>query len=124
MVKDTARKVIIWKGRLPPRMIRSLRGARYLVITMKGLRFAEKWYQVEHVPPHIVRLYQLHLKLIQMNGTMAVDLTKRMSYGEKVIDQALSSGYVEIVNRPSGLPDSVRDKIVEMIGAAPREIYA
>lgn len=94
------------------------------MITMKGFVFAERWYCAEHIPTHIVRLYQLLLKLIRMKGIMALGLAKRMGYGEKVIDQALSSGYVEVVGRPSGLPDSVRDKIVEMIGEAPREIYA
>ncbi|MCW4037871.1 MAG: hypothetical protein NWF13_03950 [Candidatus Bathyarchaeota archaeon] len=97
---------------------------RYLVITLKGLRFAEKWYPVEHVPSHIARLYQLLLKLIRVRGVMAVNPAKRMGYGENVIDQALSTGCIEIWGRPSRLPESVRDKILELIGEAPREIYA
>ena len=91
---------------------------------MKGLRFAEKWYHVEHVPSHIARLYQLLLKLIRVRGVMAVNLAKRMGYGEKVIDQALSTSCVEIMGRPTRLPENVRDKIMEMIGEAPREFYA
>jgi hypothetical protein len=124
LVKGIAGKTILWRKRFPPRIIRTLRGTRYLVITLKGLRFAEKWYPVEHIPPHIARLYQLLLKLIRVRGVMAVSLAKRMGYGEKVIDQALSTGCVEIWGRPSSLPESVRDKILEMIGEAPREVYA
>ena len=124
MVKGMTRKTIMWRGRVPSRMIQALHGARSLAITMKGLRFTEKLYPLEHVPSHIARLYQLLLKLIRVRGFMAVSLAKRMGYGEKVIDQALSTGCVEIWRRPSTLPESVRDKILEMIGEAPREVYA
>jgi hypothetical protein len=96
LVKGMAGKTIMWRGRVPPRMIQALREARYLEITLKGLRFAEELYPVEHIPSHIARLYQLLLKLIRVRGVMAVSLAKRMGYGEKVIDQALSTGCVEI----------------------------
>ena len=123
VVMDMAGKTIT-RGRLPPRMSRGLRWARYLVITMEGLRFAEKWYHAEHVPPHIAKLYQLLLKLIRSKGVLAIGFVRSMGYGRKVIDQSLSSSYVKIVSRSSVLPDSVRDRIVEIIGEAPRCIYA
>jgi len=97
LVKSMAGKTIMWRGRVPPRMIQAPRGARYLEITLKGLRFTEKWYPVEHVPSHIARIYQLLLKLIRVRGVMAVSLAKRRGYGEKVRDQALSTGCVEIM---------------------------
>lgn len=84
----------------------------------------ERWYHAEHIPTHIVRLYQLLLKLIWMKGIMVVSYAQRLGYDSKVLNQALSKGYVEIVERPSSLPISVQDKIVKIIGKAPREIYA
>lgn len=77
-----------------------------LAITMKGFGFMERWYHAEHIPTHIVRLYQLLLKLIWMKGIMVVSYAQRLSYDSKVVNQALSKEYVEIVERPSGLPSA------------------
>ena len=91
---------------------------------MKGFEFAEKWYHAECVPSHIAGLYRLLLKLIWMEDIMAVSYAQRLGYSMTVVNKALSEGYVKIAERPIGLSEAVRDRIVRMIGEAPREIYA
>jgi hypothetical protein len=123
-VKSMAGKAILWRGRLPPGMIRARRGARYLVITMKELRFAKRRFHAEHVPSPIARIDLLLLTLIRVRGLMDVVLAKRSSYGERTIEKAPSPSCVENHERPSGVPDRVRDKIVAVRIEAPREVYA
>jgi len=123
LVRDVAGSAEM-RGRLPLRMVRGLRWARYLVITLKGVRFAERWYHAAHVPPTIARLYQLLLKLIRSKGVVTIGFGRRIGYGGKVINQALSRGYVTIGSGPRMLSDRVRERIVEMIGEAPRDVYA
>ncbi len=99
------------------------RGARYIVITIKGLDFTEKWFQAKQVPSRITKVYQLLLKLIHTKGVMAVNDAERMGYGGRVIDQALSSGYVEVAGRRTRLSKDIQNKIVEIIGKAPEKFY-
>ena len=68
-MKSMAGKVILWRGRLPPEMIRARRGARYLVITMNKLRFAKRRCHAEHVPSPIARIDLLLLTLIRVRGS-------------------------------------------------------
>lgn len=112
------------RGQLPPRMLRGLRWARYPVITLKRRRFAENWHHAERVLSHMARIYQLLLKLILSKEVLAIGFVRRMEYDRKVMDQTLSSRYVTIVSRPSMLSDSVQDRIIEIIGEAPRDVYA
>ena len=107
-----------------PKMAWATHGDQYLMITMKGIEFVEKWHMAERLPSRITKLYQLFLRLIWMRGIMPVDLARWLGYGKEVLEQAISSSYVEMIERPSELPEEVQNKIEEMIGKAPREIYA
>lgn len=112
------------RGRLPLRLVRGLRWARYLVSTLEGLRFAERWCHAAYAPPPIVRLYQLLLNLIRSKEALIIGFGRRIGYGREVIDQALSSSYIKILSRPRMVSDSVRDWIIGRIGEVPRDGYA
>ncbi len=103
--------------------MRRIQRKRYVVITLKGIEFAEKWYAVSQIPPRLTRLYQLLLGLIWMRGTMTVS-AKQVDDEASVVRQASSKGYVKIYERPVRPSESIHQKTVEMIGEAPRWIYA
>jgi hypothetical protein len=124
MVSEDMTGTVEMRGRLPPSVIRDLRWVRYLVITMKGLRFAGSWYRAEHVPPHIANLYQLLPTLSRSKGVLATSFVRKMGRGGKAMKKALSRSYVKIVSRLRMLSDSVQDTMPEMMGEAPRWIYA
>ena len=107
-----------------PRMVRALRRARYIMITMKGLKFVENWYTARHIPYHLTRLYQLLLKLIWMKGNMTTTLATRSGYGNEVVQRASAEGHVTISNTRSRPSEAIQNTIDAMIGSAPREIYA
>jgi len=107
-----------------PKISWTTHGDQYLMITMKGIEFVEKWHTAERLPSRITKLYQLFLRLIWMRGIMPVDLARWLGYSEEVLEQATSSRYVEMIERPNELPEEVQNKIEAMIGEAPREIYA
>lgn len=100
-----------------------IRRARCLVITMKGVEFAEKWYTAERIPSRLKRLYLLLIRLIWIKGAVTVNVARRL-YGKEVLELASSRGYVNIYDRLRRPPEDVQNRIVEMIGDAPREIYA
>ena len=97
---------------------------RYLMITVKGIQFVEKWYQAENIPADLAKIYQLILKLTWMRGVMPFNLATRIYYGKKPIEQARSRGYVKITGRFNRLSEGVKKRIREIIGEAPRQIYA
>ena len=97
---------------------------RYLMITVKGVQFVEKWYQAESIPADLAKLYQLTLKLTWMRGVMPFNLATRIYYGKKPIELAKSRGYVKITRRYNRLSEDVKMRIREIIGEAPRQIYA
>ena len=107
-----------------PGIIRALRRPRYVVITLEGARFIEKWYLSEHIPFHLTRLYQFLLGLIWMRGTMTTDQAQRLGYNAKLVQLASSNGYVKIHNTPQRPSIAIQNKIIVMIGEAPRRIYA
>lgn len=111
-------------GRLPSKMVRGLRWVRYLVVTMKRFRFAERWHHAEHGTFPIKRLYRLLLRGVRSMGVLVVRFVRRVGYSRKIIDQAFSRGYIQIVSRPSKLFDSGRDRIVEVPSKASRDVYA
>lgn len=57
-------------------------------------------------------------------GVLVIGFVRRVGYGKKIIDQAFSRGYIQIVSRPSRLSDSGRDRIVEVPSKASRDVYA
>lgn len=114
----------MFRESLPPRMNWALHGAQYLVMTMKGVEFAEEWYNAGHIPPQIARLYLLLLKLIWMKGVMAVSHIQRLGYSSRTVNKAISEGYVEIMEKPIEPLEDVRKRIENMMGEAPGEIYA
>jgi hypothetical protein len=93
------------------------------VVTLKGIKFVYKWYYRDYIPPHIVGPYQLILRLIWMRGIMALYHSLKSTKWGKIINQALSQGYVKIVEKPHLSSKEIRDRIEQMIGKAPREIY-
>ena len=94
------------------------------MLTMKGIEFAEKWYYAEHVPADLTKLYQLLLKLIWMKGVMEAGLAQRLGFSPLCIGRAVSAGYVKATRTPASAKDDVQKKIAEIIGEAPRRIYA
>jgi hypothetical protein len=91
---------------------------------MKGVQFVEKWYTAVHIPSHLTRLYQLLLRLIWMKGTMTTSHAQRKGYNNDVVKLAGSKRYVEIGNRPHNPSEAIQNKIITIIGKAPRWIYA
>ena len=98
---------------------RRVQRKRYVVITLKGIEFAEKWYAAQEISPRVTRLYQLLLGLIWMRGTMTVSV-KQVGHEDSVVNRARLRGYVIIDERPRRIPEDVQHKI----GEAPRWIYA
>ena len=102
----------------------ALNGEKYLMTTSKGIEFVEKWYTLRPIPPQITKIYQLLLRLIWMNGTITIRLTQRLGYSKEVLEQALASSYVELIEKPRLLSEEVQSKIERMIGKAPKTVYA
>jgi hypothetical protein len=105
-------------------MVRGLYWARYPAITLRGFRFMKRGFHAAHVPPHVARLYLLLLRLIRSKGVLAIGFVRRKRHGSKVIDPALSSSHVTNVPKLRMLSDRVRERIVEVKGEAPRDVYA
>jgi len=94
------------------------------VLTMKGIEFAEKWHYAEHVPANLTKIYQLLLKLIWMKGVMETELAQRLGFSPVCIGRAVSAGYAKVISTPVSPKDDVQKKIAEILGEAPRRIYA
>ena len=92
----------------------------FLVVTMKGVRFVEDWYAAEHIPAELVILYQFLLRLVWMHGRAPLNAA---GYNT-LVKHGQTKGYVKIVRRPGQLPNCVHERIVSLLGDAPREIYA
>ena len=107
-----------------PRIIGAVRRAQYLEITIKGLKFVEKWYTTKHIPSNLTRLYQLLLKLIWMKGTITTSYAQRLGYNNNVLKLAISRDYVETHKKSIKPPVTIQNKIHEMIGEAPGWFYA
>jgi hypothetical protein len=106
------------------RIVKTLRRARYLVITMKGLQFIERWHTADHIPPQLTKLYQLLIKLFRMKGTMTTNLAKRLGYNKEILNLADAEGYVKIEHSFTRPSKSIQNTIATMIGEAPKWIYA
>jgi len=91
---------------------------------MKGIEFVERWYHAVHVPAELTKLYQLLLKLIWMKGVMEARLAQKLGFSALCIGLAESNDYVKITRIPVRPPEEVQRKIADMIGKAPRWIYA
>lgn len=98
--------------------------SRYLVITMEGVRFAEKWCDTQSIPVDKMRLFQSAIKLISTKGVMPMFFAKRWGYNEKLLEQASSKGYVEITGRLKGVSNEVQHKVLDIMSEATREVYA
>jgi hypothetical protein len=59
-----------------------------------------------------------------MKGIMTTHFARRLGYTNEVLELAASKGYIEVYNNPIKPSVVVLNKIVEMIGDAPRCIYA
>ena len=112
------------RGRLTLKMVRGLRWIRCLVITMKRFRFGERWHHAEHGTLPITKLYQLLLQGVRSMGVLGIGFVRRVAYGRKIIDQAFSRGYIQIVSRPNRLSDSGRIRMVKVPSKASRSVYA
>jgi len=94
------------------------------VITIKGIKFTKEWYYRAHIHLPIARLYQLLLRLIWMRGIIVLHHPLRLTKWGKIMNQALSEGYVKIVEKTHLSSEGIRERIKQMIGDAPRDIYA
>jgi hypothetical protein len=100
------------------------RRKRYLVLKAKGLEFLETWFgTMKCVPPNLTKLYQLLLHMVTMKGMVPVYLALRIGYSSKVIDEAVTKGYVESSHVPKKPSEEVLKRIREIIGKPPREMY-
>ena len=93
------------------------------MVTIKGIKFAHEWYFKAYIPPHVVGLYQLILRLIWMRGIIVLHHSLKSTQWGEIMNQALSEGYVKIVENSYIFSEKIRDIIEQMIGKAPREIY-
>ncbi len=105
-------------------LIRTMRWYQYLMITRKGLDYAEKRYYLKNVPLEHMKLYQLLIKIIWMGGKMNINQAIMAGHSNTILKQASSNGYIKIVRRQDKLPYNIQQKISEMIGKAPQQIYA
>lgn len=97
---------------------------RYLVLKVKGLEFLETWFgTLKCVPPNLTKLYQLLLHMVTMKGTVPVYLALRLGYTGKLIDEAVTKGYVELSLVPKNPSEEVLKRIREIIGKPPREMF-
>jgi len=97
---------------------------QYLVLKAKGLEFLETWFgTLKCVPPNLTKLYQLLLHMVTMKGMVPVYLALRIGYTIKVIDEAVTRGYVESSPVPKKPSEEISERIREIIGRPPREMY-
>ena len=102
-------------------ILRQRRG--YLVLRSEGLCFLEKWFKKsKRLPPNLVKLYQLLLHMVTLNGVIPVYLALRIGYTLGTIDVAVSKRYIELSSAPKKPSEEVLKKIKEIIGKPPREI--
>ena len=96
---------------------------QYLVLKAKGLEFLETWFgTLKCVPPNLTKLYQLLLHMVTMKGTVPVYLALKIGYTIKVIDEAVTKGYVESSPVPKKPSKEILKRIREIIGKPPREM--
>lgn len=93
-----------------PGIFRVQRRSQYLMLTMKGIEFADKWYYAEHVPANLTKLYQLRLELIWMKGVMEAGLAQRLGFSSLCIGRAVSPGYVKATRTPANPKDDVQKR--------------
>jgi len=105
-------------------LIRTLRWYQYIMMTSKGLDYTEKWHSIDHIPQENIKLYQLLLKMIWMGGKMTLNQAVLLGHSTKTIAEARLNGYIKIVRKQDKLPYNIQQKISEMIGKAPQQIYA
>ena len=100
------------------------RQIQYLVLEVKGLEFVETWFRTSKcVPPSLTRLYQLLLHMVTMNGTLPVYSALKLGYTSKLIGQAVSKKFVELSLVPRRPSEEVLQRIREIIGKPPREMF-
>ena len=105
-------------------LIRVLRRYQYLMVTLEGLKYAEKWNFSTQIPQENMKLYQLLLKMIWMGGKMTINHAIMLGYNEKFLAEARLNGYVKITRKQDKLPYNIQQKISDIIGEAPQQIYA
>lgn len=92
---------------------------RYLVLKVEGLRFVKVWFEVPKcVPPDLTKLYQLLLHMVTMKGVIPVYLAHRMGYTDKLIDEAVAKGYVELRPVPKKPAEEVLKNIEKIAEAS------
>ena len=97
---------------------------QFLVLKIEGLKFLETWFgTLKCVPPNLMKLYQLLLHMVTMKGTVPVYLALKIGYTIKVIDEAVTKGYVESSPIPKKPSKEILKRIREIIGKPPREMY-
>jgi len=97
---------------------------QFLVLKVEGLKFLKIWFGAQKcVPPNLTKLYQLILHMVTMKGMIPVYLALRTGYTSKLINEAVKRGYVELSLVPKKPSEEVLNRINEIIGKPPREIY-
>ncbi|MEA2089384.1 MAG: hypothetical protein U9O89_01305 [Thermoproteota archaeon] len=94
------------------------------MLKIEGLKFVQTWFSSPKcIPPNLTRLYQLLLQMVTMKGMLPVYLTRRLGYTSKLIDKAVTQGYVELSLAPKKPSEKVLKRIREIIGKPPREMF-
>ena len=74
---------------------------RYLVLKVKGLEFIETWFGIPRcIPPNLTKLYQLLLHMVTMKGIVPMYLALKLGYASRIIEEAVTRGYVELSLSP------------------------
>ena len=95
----------------------------YLVLTVKGLDFVNKWFSSnEHIPANLTKLYQILLRIARLDGVVDMLLAIRLGYGKDIINKAISNKYLEISHTRKASVE-VNKFIKAMYGKPPETIY-
>lgn len=96
----------------------------YLVLDVEGLEFVEAWFGTSKcVPSSLTRLYQLLLHMVTMKGTLPVYSALKIGYTSKLIGQAVSKKFVELSLVPRRPSEEVLQRIRELVGKPPPEMF-
>jgi len=96
---------------------------RYLVLKVKGLEFIETWFGIPRcIPPNLTKLYQLLLHMVTMRGTVPTYLALKLGYTDRVIEEAVTKGYVELSPSPKKPSQAVLRRVKAIIEKPSREM--
>lgn len=106
----------------PAERIRVPRRDRYVVVTIRGLEFLERWFHASRIPSRLAGIYQLLLRLTWSGGKLKAVLAIKL-WRSEVLTEALKNGYVRLVRKTDGLPLEVQKKISNIIGQSRGDYY-